>query len=239
MSKITSVTAILLVILTGMGAFAQNIEVAGGQLYVSGTITSNRLEAGLYIQNSSNDDLAVLLDCDVSEVFPSHRAYYCWALCYDTMTYGISPDPLVLPASTIDSTSFHSYIYTHNTAGTSRVSYTFFDQNNTSDSSKVTITYDVLTTGISSLEKKLYTLGTPSPNPANNFTSLTYSMPSSQNASVVIRDLLGKIIQEFPLSVVQGVIIIPTSDLSAGIYNCSLVNAGNTAASVKLVVAHR
>lgn len=215
----------------------QDVNVAGGMFYISGSVTSNRLEADLYIENRNLNDLAILVDRDISQMHPSHRTYYCWEQCYDT-TVGLSPEPKILPGSTIDSTSFHSYLYTFNTAGVSRVTYTFFDQNNPTDTALATITYDVLTSGIAAVEKSQYTLSNPSPNPANNMTSFSYTAPSS-NSKLVIRDLIGNIVSEHLMSGSKGVIMIPTAELKAGVYICSLVTSGSSISSSKLVVSHR
>lgn len=219
-------------------ANAQDLHVAGGVLYVSGPVTTNRLEADLYIENSSTLDLAVLVDRDITELYPGHANYYCWALCYDT-TVSLSPDALVMPAQFTDSTSFHSYIYTHNIAGTSRVKYTFFNQDAPSDSAQVTIVYDVLTTGINSITKNNFSLSSPSPNPANSITGLTFALPSNQNAKLIVRDLLGNLVKEYAVNSTKGMLMISTNELANGIYSCTLVNSGVSLSSTKLVVSHR
>lgn len=214
-----------------------NITVAGGEFYVSGPSTFNLLEADLYVENRNINDLAVLVDRDISQMHPAHRSYYCWAQCYDTTT-GLSPDPLVVPGGMVDSTSFHSYMLTFNTPGVSRITYTFFDQNAPSDTAMATIVYDVLSTSISTIDRSLYSLGTPSPNPANNMTSFTYSAPVA-NTKLMIRDLIGNIVAEYQLSAAKGMIIVPTAELKSGIYMCSIVNNGSSISSTKLVVSHR
>lgn len=238
MRKITKILSFsLLICLSNFANAQQDVNVAGGMFYVSGPVTANRLEADLYIENRNINDLAVLVDRDISQIHPAHRTYYCWAQCYDT-TVSLSPDALILPGGTVDSTSFHSYIYTANTAGVSKVTYTFFDQNNTSDTALATITYDVLNTSISSVEKSLYSLGSPSPNPANNMTSFTYAAPVA-NTKLVIRDLIGNVVAEHPLNATKGIVLIPVGELNSGIYVCSIVNNGNSISSSKLVVSHR
>lgn len=229
-------------ILLGFAAFTtakaqQDIHVVGGQFFVSGPVTTNRLEADLYVENRNINDLAVLVDRDISQMHPAHRAYYCWAQCYDT-TVGLSPESLVLPGLTVDSTSFHSYMYTFNTAGTSIVTYTFFDQNNPSDTSVAVIHYDVLNTGISGVERSLYSLSAPSPNPSNNMTSFTYAAPVN-NAKLIVRDMIGNIVAEYQLNTTKGMIFVPTSELNSGIYLCSIVSNGSSISSSKLVVSHR
>lgn len=215
----------------------QNIAVVGGQFYVSAPSTTVRLEADLQVENRNVNDLAVLVNRDISQLNPSHKSYFCWALCYDT-SQTTFPDALVLPGNTIDSGSFHSYIYTFNTPGVSTITYTFFDQNNPTDTSSATITYDVLNTGISSVDRSLYSLSTPSPNPANNMTSFTYAVPVS-NSKLLVRDLLGNIVAEYPLTSSKGVLFIPTTDLTSGIYLCSILTNGSSISSTKLVVSHR
>jgi hypothetical protein len=197
----------------------------------------NRLEADLLVENRNINDIAVLVDRDISEVNPAHHTYYCWAQCYDTTT-GLSPDALILPGGLVDSTSFHSYMYTANTPGVSRVTYRFFDQNNPTDTAMATITYDVLNTGISTIQRNQYNLSTPSPNPSNNMTSFSYAVPV-MNTKLIVRDLIGNIVAEYPLTNLKGLLLVPTDALTNGIYMCSIISNGSSISSTKLVVSHR
>ncbi len=237
MPNFTRILIIAFVLGLNLVSNAQDLHVTGGAVYVSGPVTTNRLEADLYIENSSTLDLAVLVDRDITQLNPGHANYYCWALCYDT-TVSLSPDVLVMPAQMTDSTSFHSYIYTHNIAGTSSVTYTFFNQDVPSDATQVTIVYDVLTTGINSIAKNNFSLSSPSPNPANSMTGLTYSLPINQNSKLLVRDLLGNLVKEYTVNSRQGVLMISTSELANGIYSCTLVNSGASLSSTKLIVSH-
>ena len=238
MQNFTKFLTLFCLTLIGFRSVAQqDIHVAGGQFYVSGALSVNRLEADLFIENRNINDIAVLVDRDISQQQPFHHSYYCWAQCYDT-TVSLSPDYLVMPGNWTDSSSFHSYLYTGNRAGLSKVVYKFYDKDNPTDTALAEISYDVLNTGISPVERSLYQLSSPSPNPANNMTSFTYNTPVP-NTKLMVRDLLGNVVAEYNLGSTKGMIMIPVTELASGIYTCSIVTNGSSISTSKLVVSHR
>lgn len=214
---------------------AQSLAIPGGEFQIQGLTSDIRLEAHLEVENSNNNDLFVMINCDRSQMNAAHQTYYCWALCYDT-TVCNSPDPLVLAGRSIDVSSFHSYIYPNGVAGASTITYTFFDQNNPSDQASASITFDVLTAGINEVSRG--TLSTANPNPANSFANISYSVPVLKNGKLVVHNMLGTVVKEYRLTNAQASVLLSTSELSSGVYVYSLINDGKSVSTKKLVVAH-
>ncbi len=235
MQKFTRIVLVMGLMIASSWAKAQSLGIPNGQFQVQGLTTDVRLEAHLEVENSNNSDLFVLINCDRSQMNAAHQTYYCWALCYDT-TVCNSPDPLIVPGRTTDMNSFHSYIYPNGVAGSSTISYTFFDQNNPSDQASASITFDVLTSGINEISRG--TLSVASPNPANTFTNVNYTVPSLKEGKLVIYNMLGTVVKEYRLTNSQSSMILSTSDLSSGVYVYSLINDGKPVSTKKLVVAH-
>lgn len=213
------------------------LNITGGEFLVTGSINNSNISAQLYVENSSVSDLSVRVIRDNSQLMFGHQSYFCWAQCYDT-TVSLSPDPLIIPGRTTDTLAFHGYIYPFGHAGTSRVTYTFYDENNTSDTAVTTITYEVLATGINEVENR-GTLSSASPNPSNNLTTVGYSLPTLINGRIVISNMLGSMVKEFKLSNKQTLMFINTSDIPSGVYIYSLINNGKPVMTKRLVVAHR
>ena len=95
MQKFTRILLVDCLIFSASWANAQSLGIPDGEFQIQGLTTDVRLEAHLEVENSNNNDLFVLINCDRSLLNPAHQTYYCWALCYDT-TVCNSPDPLIV-----------------------------------------------------------------------------------------------------------------------------------------------
>ncbi len=235
MQKFTRLLLVAGLLMSSSVSNAQSLAIPGGEFQIQGLTSDIRLEAHLEVENSNNNDLFVMINCDRSQMNAAHQTYYCWALCYDT-TVCNSPDPLVLAGRSIDVSSFHSYIYPNGVAGASTITYTFFDQNNPSDQASASITFDVLTAGINEISRG--TLSTANPNPANSFANISYSVPVLKNGKLVVHNMLGTVVKEYRLTNAQASVLLSTSELSSGVYVYSLINDGKSVSTKKLVVAH-
>ena len=235
MNKITRILLVAGLLANASWSHAQSLAIPAGEFQVQGLTSDVRLSASLEVENSNNNDLFVLINCDRSQLNAAHQTYYCWALCYDT-TVCNAPDPLIVAGRSIDMNSFHSYLYPNGVAGTSTITYTFFDQNNPSDLASASITFDVLTAGINEISNG--TLSTAIPNPANSFANINYTVPALKNGKLVVYNMLGTVVKEYRLTNTQASVLLSTSELSSGVYVYSLINDGKSVSTKKLVVAH-
>lgn len=233
MQKITFTLMVLFLLIAGTTVKSQVISIPYGEFYVSGPASTVRLEARLQIQNSANSGTSIKVYCDKSQMVPGHQMSYCWALCYDS-TVCIAPDALVVPGRGIDSISFHSYLYPNTIVGISTINYTFYDENNQTDTVNASIVFDALNTGID--EVKRGHLSAAYPNPASTITTLNYTLSNLSNGHIYMYNLLGVMVKDILLTSNQSLLAISVSDLNAGIYTYTLVNEGKIVSANRLVV---
>ncbi len=75
------------------------------------------------------------------------------------------------------------------------------------------------------------------PNPARLHTSVLYNIPNgASEASIMINDLGGKLLYEFPLDCFANSIDLHFSSWSPGVYLCTLMIDGVISKTVKLLV---
>ncbi len=76
------------------------------------------------------------------------------------------------------------------------------------------------------------------PNPTTNEAEISYSIPHTQSAELVIRELMrGSIVRKHPVNVHDQRIVVSVSDLEAGVYTYSIVADGVIIGTRKLVVS--
>jgi hypothetical protein len=97
---------------------------------------------------------------------------------------------------------------------------------------------------ISGVEEDIASLSTSSglhihPNPASERTNIRYTLAGRSSVTVVLYDALGRTVAQPVAGVMQDAgehqIVLPTDDLAAGVYLCS-VNAGGMERTVRFVV---
>ncbi|HOZ29527.1 MAG TPA: T9SS type A sorting domain-containing protein [Bacteroidales bacterium] len=75
------------------------------------------------------------------------------------------------------------------------------------------------------------------PNPAKEYINVEYKLAEQKGTlQIVITDLTGKIILEQELFEIQDIVIINTTDLKEGTYNCSLFNGNSVEFNNKIVI---
>ncbi|MFQ3213412.1 MAG: hypothetical protein ACJAT1_000940 [Marivirga sp.] len=73
------------------------------------------------------------------------------------------------------------------------------------------------------------------PNPATSFAAMNYSC-KSENAKIILQNVLGSIIEEFEIDPFEDRLIVHTDNLRPGIYFYTLIIDGDGLATKKLVV---
>ncbi|HKC68149.1 MAG TPA: T9SS type A sorting domain-containing protein [Bacteroidia bacterium] len=123
-------------------------------------------------------------------------------------------------------------------SGYSEVLYTLFNAAHPTDSTSITIYYNITTTGIKSLAAANYHISNISPNPANNSVSLNYDLKNTtQPASVKIYNMLGTPVKTVTLETYSNNTKIDITSLEEGIYFYSVVVGGKAVKTSRLVVA--
>ncbi len=82
-------------------------------------------------------------------------------------------------------------------------------------------------------------LGDASPNPAKEYTWISYTLPrGTQSAQLILRNLLGNQITSLQLDVLSNRVKLETGTLNNGIYIYSLVADNKTLASRRVMVSN-
>jgi len=102
----------------------------------------------------------------------------------------------------------------------------------------VQLKVEAFATGINTMEKNNSLLKL-SPVPANQFSTLQFSSKENESTKIMIHDLFGRVMNVYTVSAKAGinVFMIPTLDLSNGMYMITLQSA-NTKSSTKILVQH-
>lgn len=80
----------------------------------------------------------------------------------------------------------------------------------------------------------------PFPNPASSFIKINYSFPSTNDyGELRIMDLTGKTVKTYPLEGSNNSLRINISDLTRGLYFCTMYYKGQLIKSNKLIVSNR
>lgn len=237
----------LILLFSSVGLHAQSLS--NSNSYIAPSAISNTLLVGFVdVTNNTNNDLNVMCqrtynNLAVNPLYPTvhdsgHLSNFCWDLCYPEWV-DISGGPVTIPANTTNSGAFWSDLETHGVAGTSTVTYSFFVEGNPNDETSVTFIYNY-STGISTISNTKTGLSAASPNPADAFTTMTYSLKAESSAyRIEIVNVLGSKMAEYRLTGKSGVMTIPTDNLNSGIYFYVLKEHDKTISSQKLVVSHK
>lgn len=238
--------AILLLFLSlGALAQAQTIQLIGsdGATVSNNTVVVLAEEPGhteilsyFDVKNTSAASMNVLCKKTEINLISGSTNSFCWTQCYPPFTY-VSPTPIVIAAGQADTISFVGEYYSNSNTGTSRIAYTFFDQNNTNDSIRVIVDYAYNVTSLPEpTAASQLLLSSAYPNPASNQTSFNYDLPTFRSARLSIMNLLGSELKRIPLEGRKGKVSVDLRDLTEGVYFYTLYVDGQATATHKLVI---
>ncbi len=247
MKKLLS-AVFLLTMITFYG-YSQSLSLSNRQgpvennsiLIQAGTPDSVELITYLNVKNISSSSLSVLCKKTELTLLDSTEVTMCWAGgCYSSGTF-ISPNdqPIAVGETNTEfighygQTAFHPL-----TSGESVVRWVFFSRSNANDSVSVTIKYTSYPLGIGESIANRGMLSDGYPNPASGQAGFNYSVPVGSQGTLLIRDILGTILQKQILPAASGKITISTLNMSDGIYFASLLVDGKITLTKKLIVQH-
>lgn len=206
----------------------------------------------IHVYNDGTNSIDVKVERIENTIADGSVNYFCWDVCYSPGV-SISQNPITI-ASEDTATNFYAVYELNGTTDTSDITYAFFRSGkSTSDTIFVNVifgpgspadtVYPVISIGaLNTLSENLTfsnknTISNASPNPANTFIRLNYSLKAdAKQASIIIRNMLGSVVKEIKLQEKQGKVIYPTSYLKSGIYFYSLIVDGEICSSRKLVI---
>ena len=118
-------------------------------------------------------------------------------------------------------------------AGTSVVTYRFYDINNTNDSACITLVYNVTPVGIA--ETAATMLGEPYPNPAGNSVTIPV-LNSGDQVEVRLVNVLGEVVGSSLATSSDNAVRLDVAELSSGLYFALMVSNNEVIDRKRLVV---
>jgi hypothetical protein len=195
----------------------------------------------MYVKNIGTKDISVLCRKSQFKMLDSTEITMCWAgACYPASTF-LSPNAqLITVGQTItDFTGHYLQIkYRPLKSGESVVRWSFFDMDNHGDSVSVQVKYYSYPLGIPEPAYRQATLSNVYPNPASDQAHVNYELPAGTTGTVVVRDMIGKMVYRENLETLSGKATIVTQNFSDGIYFCSLLVNEKAVQTRKMVVKH-
>lgn len=184
---------------------------------------ANSAGAFFNITNNSGASMDISLKRTEVNVVTNTKNNTCWVTCPanylsagDQVVY-LAPTMSTLAAGASDLT-FAPKFKANGTQGISIIRYTFFDDANPNDSLAIVIVYNHQTAAsIATLDLKSFTMA---PNPAQDYTAISFEALNNENVRLDILDLNGKVILSQNNLINQGLnqIRVETSALPQGVY---------------------
>lgn len=176
----------------------------------------------------------------IYSVDPSDQTQFCWGgLCYLPATSVSNLTTVIAPGDTIDflEDGFHAIFNSGTSCVTRSVHYKFYNVNNFSDSTGITLRY-LCSTGVNELMKVGGNISSGYPNPANSMVSFKYDLKEfSEKAEIKFYNMLGRSVKEVILTDKQGVTKINVMDMDAGIYFYSFIVDDKIISTKKMVIS--
>ena len=159
---------------------------------------------------------------------------FCWGACFGPTTF-VSPSAMTIDAGGNSGMLFSGHYNTNGTVGSSIIKYTFFLEDDPTDSVAFNVKYTASSTSIN--ESKQYTY-TAYPNPASSIIDIQYSFQGANDAKLVITNLLGSEVYNNNINVESKSVKINVSDFNSGVYFYSFIVDGKRHSTKKLIVRH-
>ena len=167
--------------------------------------------------------------------------YFCWGVCYTPAIDTSGMYMFVDKGASSDPGDYSAHLEIHGTIGISIIEYTFYNMDNPSENIKIVVKFDTESDpgpdGIDENILKNVWVSDLYPNPASNYVSIDYNMPSEvKEASVKIVNLLGSVVKEQKVDTRNGNMKIDIFDMKGGVYFYSLNIEGEIYSTKKLVI---
>lgn len=206
----------------------------GDTIFVEDSANVSEMVVSIHVTNTDSILHKIYCRKQIIDTVANTTNTFCWAgTCYP---------PAVLISNGQDigagetNTEFSAHYEPWGFGGTTILKYTFTIFHNTTDSAWFYVKF-YGTTGIND-NYLLYSISTPYPNPANNLAYVNYSIPVGSKAILQVMNICGKIEKQYSLNESNGALKMNVSDLSSGIYFCSLTIDNKVIKTSKLIISH-
>lgn len=214
---------------------AQSLVVGTSNPTKSGAADEFELELGFTVSNQSFEQIPVKVRRTVLSDISGSSNFFCWLACYTEGT-SLTPNPLVIDGES-SSNAFSAHLRPNMNSGTAQIQYTFFNADNTSDSTNVIVTFEVTPLGIKNVVTESSVKAFP--NPADDKLTLNFNRTTnSSSATLELFNMLGVKVASIPVSSLEGTVVIPTADLKSGLYFYSLKEDGKNSRPGRVTIKH-
>lgn len=197
------------------------------------------------VVNASQDTMKIVLKRVVKTFIPTSEDYACWgSACYggndpSQNTVWLIPDTVVVASGDTASGSIPLVLYfdANNTTGEAIYSYVFYDADNPSDEAAINVKWSISTlTDINEITAAVQNMQVY-PNPAvDNFTIDLNAGIQAEGQEIIIRDLLGKVVDRRSIGSTQDKFYYSTEGMTGGVYFVSYSIKGEILKTSKLII---
>jgi hypothetical protein len=120
--------------------------------------------------------------------------------------------------------------------GQALIMYVFYSTDDPNDSNYVIVQFNATALGLEQYQSEIFEVSEPFPNPASSQTSFLYEFPDNSTASFTLSDITGNIIKEIPIYNTHGILEVPVTDLSEGMYFYTFYVDGKMLMTKKLII---
>lgn len=228
-----------IIALASFCTYAQIQLINNNTTLVGGYTTINPIQAEIGVRNGGVSPINVHVRRTVINAVSGSRNNFCWGInCYPP-SVSLSPTPQNILPGTTDN-SFKGDYEPRNNPGISIIKYCFFALGE-NDTACATITFDATTaTSIhSEVKKTVAQLSDAYPNPANTYSTFSWSLPHGTTATKFqVFNAIGGLVKEADIHTQEGQLTLHTNEMSEGLYICTLSSGGKKLVSRKLYVRH-
>ncbi len=214
----------------------------GDTVYVYGEISEDmwyEIQAHAIVTNVSEDTVEVKVHRIIIDTVPGTRNQFCWVLCYAYETNESSYSVTLDPGASTSELEFSGHYQPAGNGGTSKIRYKFFNVDNEQDTVSMTVFYVVSPASVADLQSASH-FGSAYPNPASEIVSFDFEFSHTvKEARLVIYNLLGKQVMDYPVNNRNGKLSVPLHELNEGVYFYTFMVNGETAATTRKLVVQR
>jgi hypothetical protein len=215
-------------------------ETLGDTVLVAGEPSEFELEFHAILTNNGDDTDSIKVRRRLIHLIDGVIHYYCWGACYQPNTDSITVSSLSVelePGASSGEFDFSGHYQPNNQTGTSWVEYTFFNIHDENESITVVAQFTTEYVGLHEGIMKEGYVSEVYPNPATHMINFDYQLtPQVSQASVKVINLLGEVVKDVNFGLGSNNKRIDVSDLSNGVYFCSIMINGEIYETKKLVV---
>ena len=210
------------------------IEAVNPSSYIQGS-PDELMTHGFDIKNNGDSPITVLVRRNVISEVEGSFNYFCWFQCYAPDT-DVSPSGITINAGE-SVANFYADYQPNGNEGSSVIEYCFFNQNDPSEETCVTIEFNADAALSTDEFKERIVTSEFYPNPASTSTQIEFNLrDKNEQIRIVVYNVVGSELESRILNGNDGLINIDLSNFESGIYLCSFVSRNNVLLTKKLVV---